>query len=101
MFVGPIGEGLRRLMPGYANDLRTDLRQSVSPSEGAELCRPKKRNLPLFPNIEVSEQKRLNEARERAIPWKKWGPYLSERQWGTVREDYSESRNRHCSQTQA
>ena len=24
------------------------------------------------------------------IPWKKWGPYLSERQWGTVREDYSE-----------
>ncbi len=26
----------------------------------------------------------------RAAPWKKWGPYLSERQWGTVREDYSE-----------
>src|SRR6476620_7196846 len=23
------------------------------------------------------------------LPWKKWGPYLSERQWGTVREDYS------------
>jgi hypothetical protein len=35
------------------------------------------------------EQKRLNEAREKGIPWKKWGPYLSERQWGTVREDYS------------
>jgi len=35
------------------------------------------------------EQKRLNEARETGIPWKKWGPYLSERQWGTVREDYS------------
>jgi hypothetical protein len=33
----------------------------------------------------------LNEAREAGIPWKKWGPYLSERQWGTVREDYSES----------
>jgi hypothetical protein len=31
----------------------------------------------------------LNEAREKGIPWKKWGPYLSERQWGTVREDYS------------
>ena len=30
------------------------------------------------------------EARETGIPWKKWGPYLSERQWGTVREDYSE-----------
>ena len=38
---------------------------------------------------ETNEQKRLNEARERGIPWKKWGPYLSERQWGTVREDYS------------
>src|SRR6185436_11647988 len=36
------------------------------------------------------EQKRLDEAREQKAPWKKWGPYLSERQWGTVREDYSE-----------
>jgi len=40
--------------------------------------------------IDVTEQKRLNDAREAGIPWKKWGPYLSERQWGTVREDYSE-----------
>ena len=38
----------------------------------------------------TAEQLRLEEARERSIPWKKWGPYLSERQWGTVREDYSE-----------
>ena len=37
-----------------------------------------------------SERERLEEARERGVPWKKWGPYLSERQWGTVREDYSE-----------
>jgi hypothetical protein len=36
------------------------------------------------------EQLRLIEARERSVPWKLWGPYLSERQWGTVREDYSE-----------
>jgi Mannosylglycerate hydrolase MGH1-like glycoside hydrolase domain len=43
--------------------------------------------------IEVTEQKRLNEAREGGIPWKKWGPYLSERQWGTVREDYSRDGN--------
>ncbi len=35
--------------------------------------------------VETAEQKRLNEAREAGIPWKKWGPYLSERQWGTVR----------------
>ena len=37
-----------------------------------------------------SEQIRLEEAREEKVLWKKWGPYLSERQWGTVREDYSE-----------
>src|SRR3954454_16638966 len=42
---------------------------------------------------DVTEQKRLNEAREAGIPWKKWGPYLSERQWGTVREDYSDDGN--------
>ncbi len=36
-----------------------------------------------------AEQKRLEEARTGS-PWRKWGPYLSERQWGTVREDYSE-----------
>ena len=42
---------------------------------------------------DVTEQKRLNDAREAHIPWKKWGPYLSERQWGTVREDYSDNGN--------
>src|SRR5262245_33915708 len=35
------------------------------------------------------EQGRLQAARESGVPWRKWGPYLSERQWGTVREDYS------------
>jgi len=43
-----------------------------------------------FRFVDVAEQKRLNDAREAGIPWKKWGPYLSERQWGTVREDYSQ-----------
>ena len=38
-----------------------------------------------------AEQNRLDEAHSPATPWKKWGPYLSERQWGTVREDYSDS----------
>ena len=37
-----------------------------------------------------AEQSRLEEARTKTSLWKKWGPYLSERQWGTVREDYSE-----------
>jgi hypothetical protein len=40
-------------------------------------------------HLDVAVQRRLNEARETGVPWKKWGPYLSERQWGTVREDYS------------
>jgi hypothetical protein len=40
-----------------------------------------------------AEQVRLEEARTNKAPWKKWGPYLSERQWGTVREDYSEGGN--------
>src|SRR5512141_705131 len=39
----------------------------------------------------MEERKRLEESRNEATPWKKWGPYLSERQWGTVREDYSDN----------
>src|SRR5215475_6774794 len=38
----------------------------------------------------TAEEQRLKEARERTAHWRRWGPYLSERQWGTVREDYSE-----------
>jgi hypothetical protein len=41
----------------------------------------------------TAEHQRLEEARVQKVPWKKWGPYLSERQWGTVREDYSEGGN--------
>ena len=36
-----------------------------------------------------AETRRLAEAQARAAHWKRWGPYLAERQWGTVREDYS------------
>ncbi|MRR06471.1 MAG: glucosidase [Deltaproteobacteria bacterium] len=39
----------------------------------------------------TAENQRLREARDGKTPWKKWGPYLSERQWGTVREDYSDN----------
>ncbi len=38
----------------------------------------------------TAEERRLREARE-GVPWRAWGPYLSERQWGTVREDYSDN----------
>src|ERR1700721_244560 len=36
-----------------------------------------------------AEGERLQASRQRAVHWKRWGPFLSERQWGTVREDYS------------
>ncbi|MFO0696655.1 MAG: glucosidase [Polyangiales bacterium] len=39
------------------------------------------------------EVERLDAARSQGVPWRKWGPYLSERQWGTVREDYSTDGN--------
>jgi hypothetical protein len=55
--------------------------------------KPKDETNPPLTYVEVTEQKRLNEAREKGVPWKKWGPYLSERQWGTVREDYSKDGN--------
>ncbi len=40
---------------------------------------------------QTAEHARLKSAKNKQAPWKKWGPYLSERQWGTVREDYSDS----------
>src|SRR2546423_9845893 len=36
-----------------------------------------------------AENRRLQESAERRVNWKRWGPYLAERAWGTVREDYS------------
>jgi hypothetical protein len=42
------------------------------------------------PDSLTEEERRLREARA-GVPWRAWGPYLSERQWGTVREDYSDS----------
>src|SRR5262245_28592855 len=41
----------------------------------------------------LAEEQRLEQARLGIEPWKKWGPYLAERQWGTVREDYSDNGN--------
>ena len=55
----------------------------LRPKEGTGMDRPGK------PQMDA-EHRRLEETRSKAAPWKKWGPYLSERQWGTVREDYSE-----------
>src|SRR5262249_46224392 len=40
--------------------------------------------------VRTAESKRLKESGDGTANWKLWGPYLSERQWGTVREDYSQ-----------
>src|SRR5690349_15055250 len=61
------------------------LTDSPSSPKGSQMNRPD--------FVDVTEQKRLNDAREKGVAWKKWGPYLSERQWGTVREDYSTDGN--------
>src|SRR5205814_9245930 len=42
-----------------------------------------------MPRLQTTEDRRLEENRTRKGYWKRWGPYLSERQWGTVRDDYS------------
>ena len=41
----------------------------------------------------TAEDNRLEESRDRNAHWKRWGPYVSERAWGTVREDYSRHGN--------
>src|SRR5690242_60638 len=46
--------------------------------------------MPPTPKPPTPEHARLEDARTGAAPWKAWGPYLAERQWGTVREDYGE-----------
>ena len=42
-----------------------------------------------MPQVNDAEKRRIEESRTGAKDWRRWGPYLSERQWGTVREDYS------------
>src|SRR6266511_1569723 len=42
-----------------------------------------------MPEVIDAEKRRIEESRNGAKNWRRWGPYLSERQWGTVREDYS------------
>ena len=46
-----------------------------------------------MPRLLTVEDRRLEESRLRKKHWKRWGPYMSERQWGTVREDYSSGRH--------
>ncbi len=69
------------------------IEQEAAIDKGKEIGEPRPAQTASLHAHDVAEQKRLNEAREAGIPWKRWGPYLSERQWGTVREDYSQDGN--------
>jgi hypothetical protein len=40
------------------------------------------------PTADTEEGRRLLETRRKPLLWRRWGPYVSERSWGTVREDY-------------
>ena len=68
------------------------LEVNARPQAGADPCEDSFVNevdasTNLDQRAETKEQQRLQEARH--VAWRFWGPYLSERQWGTVREDYS------------
>jgi hypothetical protein len=57
--------------------------------ESTKIAQPKMKMASGINGAPDPERRRLEESRNSAVPWRLWGPYLSERQWGTVREDYS------------
>eukprot|EP00112_Aurelia_sp_Birch-Aquarium-sp1_P003819 Seg1430.11 transcript_id=Seg1430.11/GoldUCD/mRNA.D3Y31 product="putative protein" protein_id=Seg1430.11/GoldUCD/D3Y31 len=64
--------------------------QSPAPSpSGATIQRVNSSKWQVLYEFDTEEVRRLREDEKRQKNWKRWGPYLSERQWGTVREDYS------------
>ena len=72
---------------GSADDLPPG---GVGPVPGEEPDRAESSPAVADPASLTAEERRLQEARA-GVPWRAWGPYLSERQWGTVREDYSDN----------
>src|SRR5256712_1504548 len=79
------------MSPAPSQGASAPARASAQSRSGA----PESSGVPLlYPNraegrAMTEERRRLDEATRRTAHWRRWGPYLSERQWGTVREDYS------------
>src|SRR5262249_45867546 len=96
---GRDGALARRHDPGRARDRSTFAARcdsgpgadALQPRSGGREVRGGRRKAMTKRPKEPAERTRLAEARAMGVPWRKWGPYLSERQWGTVREDYSDS----------
>jgi hypothetical protein len=81
-----------RHLSGY-HPCKIALGKSQSPyAQGIELCRATSLLRKLMEEMmaQTPEHDRLS---KNGLDWKRWGPYLSERQWGTVREDYSHDDN--------
>src|SRR5918995_5234868 len=68
--------------------VRSPMRSSAC-SAHPQRCTASDRESRSMPATITPEGQRLAEANERRQAWRKWGPYVSERQWGSVREDYS------------
>src|SRR5712664_2574610 len=58
-------------------------------AKNATIANSRAEDQPTMSRIQTTEDRRLEETRTRKKYWKRWGPYLSEPQWGTVRKDYS------------
>ena len=86
---------IRNYLNAYFTRTRSD-RQEITDSKASfKILRRKKHSQPsLIGKKQTEERKRLEvERNDPNNSWKEWGPYLSERQWGTVREDYSDNGN--------
>ena len=58
-------------------------------ANGKEIHKSNSAKWQVLYEFDTEEVQRLRQDDKREKNWKRWGPYLSERQWGTVREDYS------------
>jgi len=85
----PIQEGILTPAGLAGTSTRFDVNAAVIQEKCDHSLKLLAEDHPIMPRIQTTEDRRLEEARLRTKHWKRWGPYLSERQWGTVREDYS------------
>ena len=60
-----------------------------SSAKSDQKAKPPDGSRPQMPQAIDAEKRRIEETRQGLKDWRRWGPYVSERQWGTVREDYS------------
>jgi hypothetical protein len=83
------------LIGAFLNSCKTLSRKATEQLSGAQLPThfEEEERTNMADMNDTAEKKRLDEAGAKGIPWRRWGPYLSERQWGTVREDYSDNRD--------